>query len=215
MIPSTVSQIFSAAGLGVGSVLGATGAVEWGSPVPETGPGVYVVALTAETETTAGAVAVCPVSSAKVAGLLEACRGLTVDGLRPDVASLCDRLGAFWLPDEVVLYIGMTEGQSLRTRVGQYYTTPLGASRPHRGGWFLKTLTILPGVYVHYAPRSDPGHAKDAMIEAFSQRVSDRSREGLHDPGLPIPFANLEWDRKRLRKRHRKRHGIKGATIPR
>ncbi|MCY4087482.1 MAG: hypothetical protein OXG37_11550 [Actinomycetia bacterium] len=214
-MPSTVSQIFSAAGLGVGGVLDATGAVEWGIPVPETGPGVYVVALTAETETTGGALSACPVSAAKVAGLLEACPGLTVDGSRPDVASLCDRLGAFWLPDEVVLYIGMTEGQSLRTRVSQYYTTPLGASRSHRGGWFLKTLTIRPDVYVHYAPRSNPGHAEDAMIEAFTRGVSDRSRGGLHDPGLPIPFANLEWHRRRPGKRRRKRHGIKGATIPR
>lgn len=214
-MPLTVSQTFAAAGLGVGGVLGATGAVEWGSPVPESGPGVYVVALTAETETTAGAVAVCPVSATKVAGLLEACPRLTVDGSRPDVASLCDRLAAFWLPDEVVLYIGMTEGQSLRTRACQYYTTPLGASRPHRGGWFLKTLTVLPDVYVHYAPRSDPGHAEDAMIEAFTRGVSDRSREGLHDPGLPIPFANLEWHRRRLGTRRRKCHGIKRATIPR
>ena len=32
--------------------------------------------------------------------------------------------------------------QPLRTRVRQYYTTPLGAAKPHKGGWWLKTLAV-------------------------------------------------------------------------
>lgn len=52
-----------------------------------------------------------------------------------------DRLATFWLPDEVVLYIGLA-GASVRKRVRQYYRTPLGDKRPHAGGWWLKTLTV-------------------------------------------------------------------------
>ena len=40
------------------------------------------------------------------------------------------RISGFWLPEQVILYTGLA-GQPLCTRVRQYYTTPLGAKRPH------------------------------------------------------------------------------------
>lgn len=48
------------------------------------------------------------------------------------------------------------------------------------------------------------------MLRAYNARVSDAAAAGLHDPDRPIPFANVEWPKRRY-----KRHGIKGAKQPR
>jgi hypothetical protein len=202
-MPSTVSEIFSAAGLQpAGSQL-------WGTPIPESGPGVYVVALTADPADRSGALADAPIDPALVQELLDVRPELRLDGMRPDAPLLTARLSAFWFPDEVALYVGLA-GTSVRNRVGAYYRSPLGARRPHSGGWFLKTLQNLDALHVHHAPCEDPVRAEHLMLTAFSAGVSPTSAEGLHDPELPIPFANLEWPRTR-----RKDHGITGARGPR
>ncbi len=61
-----------------------------------------------------------------------------VDSQRPDIDELRGRIGAFWLGDRIVLYVGKA-ASSARRRVGQYYRTPLGARSPHAGGWFLSS----------------------------------------------------------------------------
>lgn len=43
-MPSNVQQVFAATGIR------SDGCVSWGAPVPETDPGVYVIALTVDTE---------------------------------------------------------------------------------------------------------------------------------------------------------------------
>jgi hypothetical protein len=201
-MPSTVSGIFSAAGLHV------AGSAPWGTPIDESGPGVYVVALDADPDSTVGALAQPPVDRDRVEALLETRPELRLDGMRPDAALLAERLAGFWLPDEVVLYIGFA-GTSVRNRVGAYYRSPLGARRPHSGGWFLKTLSNLERLVVHHAPCEDPLAAEHRMLEAFSTAVTPAVAASLHDPELPIPFANREWPQGR-----RKEHGITGARGP-
>jgi len=171
-------------------------------PVPRDEKGVYAVALPK-------ALKKCPISTSALEELLDARKELTLDGERPDVNMLDRRLAAFWLPDEVVLYVGLA-GTSLRKRVGQYYRTRLGARSPHAGGWFLKVLSVLPELEIHYATCADPRSCEERMLGSFSAKVSDRTQTALYDPELPIPFANLEWPRRRV-----KRHGIKGAKEPR
>ena len=101
-------------------------------------------------------------------------------------------------------------GTSLADRVGAYYKTPLGARRPHAGGWPLKTLGVLDELWVHYAVCDDVDAAEQAMVDAFIARVSPSSRAAACDPGPPLPFANLE-----LPGGARKQHGITGAREPR
>jgi hypothetical protein len=113
---------------------------------------------------------------------------------------------AFWLSDEVVLYVGLA-GQPLRTRVRQYYRTPLGAKRPHAGGWWLKTLGVLDELWVHYAASPALKTAERRMLNAFAGAVSPGSRAALHDPERVAPFANLRTGEELI-----KRHGISGAT---
>ena len=202
-MPSTVQSIFSAAGLKP------AGVVAWGSTLPIDEPGVYVVALTAEAASSDDALARCPIDPGAIDEILKARPELTLDGERPSAEVLAERLAAFWLPDEVVLYIGLA-GTSLAKRVGQYYLTALGARSPHAGGWFLKVLSVLPALHVHYAACINPAKAEGEMLESFRSSVSERARAALHDPERPLPFANLEYP-----PRIYKRHGIKGAKAAR
>lgn len=116
-----------------------------------------------------------------------------------------ERLSGFWLRDENVLYVG--KATSLRDRVKAYYSTKLGARRPHSGGWFIKTLSDFGELYVHYAAHEDALAAEETILRTFMASVSDETRSALHDPDLPLPFANLEL----RRGGPYKRHGIKGA----
>jgi hypothetical protein len=201
-MPSTVAAVFAAAGLEP------QGVVPWGMPIPQTASGVYAVALTRQVGVSAEAALPCPLSSDRLTELLDVRPELRVDGIRPDRDALAERLAALWLVDEVIAYIGLA-GTSLRSRVRAYYTTPLGARRPHAGGWPLKTLSVLGDLFVHYATCTNPGEVENKMLGAFEGAVSAASRAALHDPELAIPFANLEWA-----KGQRKRHGITGAREP-
>lgn len=119
------------------------------------------------------------------------------------------RLASMWLPDETVVYVGLA-GTSVASRVAAYYNTPLGARKPHAGGWPIKTLKIIDQLWVHFAPCRDPAGAEATMLCAFAAAVSDEARRNLHDPAVPIPFANLE-----ISKSEQKKHGIRGALAAR
>ncbi len=200
LIPSTVADVFAAAGLVP------EGAVRWGEPVPQPATGIYVVALVDEPTSASGVLPAVPLSEERLCELLSVRPELRLDGAEPTVDQLATRLGAFWLSDEVVLYIGLA-GQPVRTRVRQYYTTPLGAKRPHAGGWWLKTLSVLEELWVHYT--ATPGYqtAETDMLKAFANAVSPEARAALHDPLHVAPFANLRTGTGAI-----KGHGITGAT---
>lgn len=198
-MPSTVAGLFAAAGLEP------AGAVPWRTPVPEGGPGVYVVALTDDPRTTNPAVPVAPLDRGALERLHSARPELRLDGVPPSVDELAARLSGFWL-SEVVLYIGLA-GTSVRSRVRQYYKTRLGEKRPHAGGWWLKTLTVLDDLWVHWAAVADTDVSERAMLTQFAAGVSSGSRGSLHDGERVAPFANLRAASGLI-----KRHGIAGAT---
>jgi hypothetical protein len=195
-MPSTVAELFSAADLTP------EGCDAWGEPVPERQPGVYAIALTAETSSLASARVEIALDEVALATLL-ARPVLRVDGRLATRDALAARLAGLWLADEVVAYVGLSS-RSLKRRVREYYVTPLGARSPHAGGWPLKTLAVP--LYVHYAPTPRFVAAEQAMLDAFAAATSAATRTRLHDPARPIPFANLRW-----LGHGRKRHGIDGA----
>lgn len=217
-MPSTVADIFAAAGAEP------AGVTRWGeAPRPPEPPaaaatGIYVVALTDQLDSTQGRRADAPISAAAVDELRAVRRKeLTLDGaLEPVCQALTARLGAFWFPDEVVLYIGLAGPRKRRPvagelakRVTEYYGTPLGANGPHAGGWPLKTLSCLKALYVHYAYCGDVNRAEDACIARFAEHVSPSTRMRLHDPVRVMPFANLEFPQGSA-----KNHGIRGTRAP-
>ncbi len=122
-MPTTVSDVFAAVDLVP------RGAVHWGVRIPEPRSGVYVVALTNAVELTDAARVRAPISEAALDELLDARPELRLDDEIPDAAALRRRLAAFWLPDEVIVYIGLA-GTSLQQRVDQYMRTRLGARSP-------------------------------------------------------------------------------------
>lgn len=215
-VPSTVAEILIAAGAE------SAGVVPWGvQPALPDEPlgfatGIYVVSLTDDPHSVDGSWFVASISVAAVAKLLDVRPELTLDGRRPNREQLAARLAGFWLPDEVVIYVGLAGPRASRPRQGEvarrveeYYKTPLGARTPHAGGWPLKTLVSLSDLYVHYAYCRDVEIAEDACIRHFADHVSDATRERLYDPVRVMPFANLEFPRG-----NSKNHGIRGARAP-
>lgn len=188
----------------------------WGEPVlsPERSlapTGIYVVALTDRLDDLEGTRSTAPICEAAVNELRATRRdSLSLDGIpKPSCEAIAARLAAFWLADEVVLYIGLA-GTSLAGRVAAYYRTPLGVWGPHAGGWPLKTLSCFDELYVHYAYCENVAIAEHAGVARFAEQVSSVSRARLHDPVSVMPFANLRIPRGRP-----KAHGIGGARAPR
>ena len=165
--------------------------LRWGVPVPMTSSGVYVISLSENVNSCTTHFATVPVDKAALERWLIIRPELRLDGQRPDIAALTQRLSRFWLPDEVVLYIGLAS--SLKGRIGGYYKTPLGARKPHAGGFFLKTLSNLQDLFVHYSPTANFEADEQTMLEHFCHNVSTDSKKTLPDATCPFPFANLEF----------------------
>lgn len=198
-MPSSVLGVNQAAGLEP------DGLVRWGEPVPFDESGIYVVSTVEDISAVGALPRSAPVDLDAVKQLLSTRQELTVDGGRPSPSELASRLSEFWLPDENILYIGLAT--ELRSRVRQFYRTPLGARRPHAGGWFLKTVSGIDQLYVHWTSVPDRNGAESAAIGHFVGNVSAESLGLLRDPVRPLPFANLEWP-----PGTRKNHGIRRAT---
>lgn len=201
-MPSTVEQILASAGCRP------AGVVRWGDRVPVGEPGVYLVALNERANSFDEVLSTAPISNESIQAWISNRPELTLDRARPLPSELAARLSRFWLPDEVILYIGLAR-TSVRTRVRQYYSTSLGARSPHAGGHWLKTLANLERLFVHYATAPDPTAAERRMLDQFCVNVAEETAEGLFDPERPLPFANLDWP-----SRGAKRHGITGSKAP-
>jgi hypothetical protein len=176
--------------------------------VPLDEPGVYIVAV-GESPYDTTILDGLQIFLPAVEALLDTRVELQLDGRRPSVEQLAERLQSMWLPDETIVYVGLA-GTSVAKRIEQYYRTALGARAPHAGGWPLKTLACIDRLWVHYAACRTVNVAEGAMLETFIKNVSISSRTASCDPSLPLPFANLT-----LPDGPRKRHGITGARAPR
>jgi len=175
-------------------------------------PGVYIVSITRSVSSLAGTLSRAPLLASAFDEWIEACPDLTLDGMTPARSQLMDRVAKFWIPDEVILYIGAASIKAsnrvstVSERVCAYYSTKIGKSSPHSGGYFLKLLSDLSALWVHYAPCVSPITAETAMLEYFAAHVSESSAAAFHDTTRPMPFGNLE-----ITKRIRKQHGIGNA----
>jgi len=194
-------QARSAAGLLAGVGLLADGPVVWGRPVPARGPGVYIVELPAPLPK-------APIEVTRVGKWIERVETLLLDGERPTSKALVARMASFWLPDETVLYVGVST-TSINGRVAGYYQTPLGDRRPHANGHWLKTFQSLEMLRVWWAETSAPEEYEDAILSAFAEGIDPATRATLPDPSIVLPFANLQ-----TATGERRKHGITGAALP-
>lgn len=198
-MPTAVSELFAAAGVVIG------GSVPWGTRPDQNGPGVYVASL--DRDPSSRRTIPCSISRAAVEQLFSVRPTVTVDGKPASVDAVTNRLRAMWIENENILYVG--KATDLASRVGQYYSTKIGARSPHAGGWPIRMLECLPGVWVHYGSAPNPESTERQMIGQFATGVSAPVRVHLVDPDRPYPFANLTGPL------GRKRHGIGGAKTER
>jgi hypothetical protein len=169
----------------------------------ERDPGVYVLYAPGTP-----LLAKAPIDSVEIERLLTARPYVQIDGSRATSDMLARRLSCFWLPTEPIIYIGQTS-KPLQSRLKQFYTTRIGARSPHAGGWWVKTLTCLSEVYVHYAPTNDFEECERRMLRYFVANAQvPKAGERRHDG---MPFANQEWWTETNR-RIRREHGIRYAT---
>ena len=137
------------------------GPVAWGTAVRSTKPGVYVIELPNAPDT-------APIDIGLIGNWLSGVPTLRLDGARPTGKELAARLALFWLPGEPILYIGRSNA-SLAGRVNAYYRTPLGDPKPHAGGHWIKTLSILDETRVWWAETDAAEEAELSLIEAFDR----------------------------------------------
>jgi transcription elongation factor GreA len=162
------------------------GPVPWDRPVGERGPGVFVVELSASRPT-------APIELTRVGKWIERVPGLRLDGERPTSRALSARLAAFWLPDQVVVYVGATKA-SVGGRVAALQRTVLGDRRPHSGGHWLHTLTpaILASTRIWWAATDAAEEYEDAILDAFAASLSATERAAIPSGDtLALPFGNL------------------------
>lgn len=185
----TVKELFSHVGISNSKH------VRWGDEVESSQQGIYIVSTSDLPEEPA--VANQPkFNDAAIQKWIDRLPDFRIDGVRPTLTTLKNRLAQFWLPNESVLYIGQTKS-SLSKRIAQYYKTELGAKGPHSGGQWLKTLGNMEDLFVYYAPTTErPKDVEDKLLNYFYSQAGE------------LPFANLE------RPQGRKKHGLQGQRDP-
>ena len=198
------SQVMGAADLLRSVGLMADGPVTWGRPVPSARPGVYVVEWP-ESRPAA------PIELTTIGKWVERLPDLRLDGRRPTSREVAARLHDFWLPGQVVVFIGMTTG-SINGRVRALVATPLGDRRPYAGGQWLKALSGLERARVWWAESEAPEEYEDGLFSAFAAAVdtSPAAAPRLPDRTVVLPFANLQDATGR-----RRSHGLSGTVEPR
>ncbi len=183
------------------------GSVRWNYPVESNECGIYIVSLSKNPSENSGILKSAPINIEIVKQWSQVC-GLKLDNTsNPSVKAIAQRISEFWLPDESILYIGQTS-RPLSIRVDEYYKHELGDSSPHSGGRWLKTLSNLRSIWVHYAETPTPEKVEEQLIETFVNGVSSITKTNLRDSIHPFPFANLELYKRMERRKIRKRHGI-------
>ncbi|MET4135383.1 hypothetical protein [Pseudarthrobacter sp. PvP090] len=199
----SVGDLFKECGLSPGGV------VKWGDQIPLDLPGVYVVASTRDLDDPTGLMRTYRHDPKAFLSLKTACPSVTIEGRLATHDELSERIGAFWIPDSAILYVGLA-GTSVRKRVNQYYITRIGQRSPHAGGWWLKTLADLETLFVHYAASDAPKSKEALMLKTFSAAVPPSVRQTLHDSERIAPFANVD-----AQAGFRKRHGLCGYKTQR
>ena len=179
----------------------ADGPALWGRPVHHSGPGVFVIELTAPLPAP-------PLDLAAIGKWLERVPDLRLDDARPTSKDLLHRLAAFWLPSQPVLFVGSSAG-STGGRVAAIARTVPGDRRPAASGLWLHFLRNVTDLRVWWAATDAPEEYEDALLDVFAAGVPDADRRALPDPSVLLPWAVL-----RSPSGARKATGIANPLLP-
>ena len=163
----------------------ADGPIPWGRPVPARSGGVFVVELGAPLPT-------APIELTRVGKWLEHVPDLQLDDGRPSSRALAARLASFWLPGQVVLYIGASS-TSIGGRLANMERTALGDRRPSSAGYWLHALRDGLSLRVWWATTDAVEEYEDALLAAFEAGLPAAERAALDSRAAEVvlPFANL------------------------
>ncbi len=179
----------------------ADGPVAWDRPVPLAGPGVYTIEL-------ANPLPSAPIELSRVGKWIERVPMLRLDGIRPTSKALDARLASYWIPGQVVVFIG-SAATSVGGRVQGLRATVLGDRKPYAGAQWLATLRDLSRARIWFAATDAPEEYEDALLSAFAEGVPPEVSARTRDPRLLLPWAVL-----RRPTGERREHGISGAFLP-
>lgn len=177
------------------------GPVVWGRPVPARTAGVFVVELTAPLPR-------APIELTRVGKWVERVPTLTLDGERPTSKAVATRMAGFWLPSQVVLYVGATT-TSIGGRIAALQGTALGDRRPNPGGHWLHAFQPSVSMRVWWAGTDAPEEYEDALLGAFAAGVPSEEVAALPGGALVLPWANL-----RRPTGERRATGLTGSLLP-
>jgi hypothetical protein len=201
-MPITISEILESQNLTLG------GKVKWKQRFKFPHCGIYIVSYSKDENDIGELIKTSPISTEKIKYWLNKVQTFELEKKKnPKIEDVIERLSKFWIPDESILYIGMTSA-TVSIRVSQYYSTELGERRPHAGGHWLKTLSNLPDLYVYYSECNNFQNIEANLLDYFGNNISEHSKKLLYDSNLILPFANLEHPF-----RGRKKHGIGRAKL--
>jgi len=182
--------------------------VQWNEKIPTEKEGIYIVSLSGDPGLNNGILNKIPISKDIIDKWIKKVNGFEIDKeLTFDSDKIVERLSQFWLPDENIIYIGKapirSNGKGIGNRVKEFYNTDYGEKRPHAGGHWIKALTVLNKLKVHYILCDNSGEIEIKLLKYFIDNVSGESKQILRDKELMLPFANLE-----LKKGQIKNHGL-------
>lgn len=205
-MPSTIISLLQSVNLDFSKLK----SCKWEHYVDTDEIGIYFISTSLKTDCIENTYEKAPISESKLRLWITKIRTIEIDGKAGiNTLELLNRLNRFWLPDENILYIGQTECKGgLKKRISQFYRTDLGERKPHAGGHWIKTLSCLNDLYVHYISTSSPLILEKEILKNFASQVSLDTLKTIGDPTLPLPFANLEID-----KSNRKKHGINKSKL--
>ena len=147
-MPTTVQALFES------NEITKTFVTNWNSNIRTEASGVYIVSVSEDPNWLPREPLTITLNEKTLGQWIKTVTGFSIDNNPATIPALTSRLEEFWLPDESILYIGKApkraKGTGLRTRVGEYYRTQIGASSPHSGGQWIQTLNDLDDYYVHY-----------------------------------------------------------------
>lgn len=130
-----------------------------------------------------------------------------IDNKAATYKSVNAELNAHWHAEETILYVGQTStsAKGLKKRLVDFYNHKPGNKGPHAGGYWLKLLSNLDTVKVHYAVCDSAYEIEFKMLLKFVMLSANKSDIlKIKDLGKYLPFANRTAD-------FDKKHNIKGA----
>ena len=186
-MPISVKQIIEASGLN--NKFSRT--VKWGKQIESSSRGIFIISTSEDPNVLSPVYESAPIDLNLIEFWIKKAPKMQIDKQSATAEALYKRLESFWLPDETILYIGQnTTNIGFRVIVNRIYNTELGSKMPTTSAYWLKSLSILHQLHVHYISCSHPEDKRDEMLKIFNAQISKKTKKNSKHIDFLNPFAN-------------------------